>query len=454
MNDDQQAKILGFFKVALGIIEASAEMTPLPLEARVTPVFITDNPPLQLRRVVSRSYITDMFFETLLQRDETTQAAMCLIDGNFTPPIVIEAGDQGEGDSPQTAKVRVCLAKYLMPMLGDYIDKHRTLEYVELGVLEVVEEHVISWSQTTATYKVIVPLVNFEADFTELALPNGLSIQRFSPEEKGTLWTSVWGWQGLKVTDFVNCHFKLFATFEAPIDEQRVLPDDLMDAILHTGTSLRLTQSGGVGLLGIFRRICPPIIHHPEMVKFSLIDMCDGDGEDSDPFRLTAESTDRFLSILERMGELSRASILRPLGFAIRWFDKAYSNRAREDKIIYHAIALESTLLADLDVELSYRIGLRGAALLNKKRVPDETVKILRALYRARSRIVHMGDTLYSIAKQGQVYDFPVETFVPVVEGVVRDVLTEYLSRIAEGVKIEDINKSLESLIIDGLNDT
>src|SRR6266436_5573922 len=77
------------------------------------------------------------------------------------------------------------------------------------------------------------------------------------------------------------------------------------------------------------------------------------------------------------------------LSVGLRRFNQSYERRIPEDQIIDLTIALESTLLADRDEELTYRLAVRGAALLADVGTPWEPRKgraLLTTMYDVRSR--------------------------------------------------------------------
>ena len=78
---------------------------------------------------------------------------------------------------------------------------------------------------------------------------------------------------------------------------------------------------------------------------------------------------------------------------AAQWAGQATVERRRESSFLLHAIAFETLLLPERDVQGSgYRLSLRGALLLGK--TPDRRAALLEDiadLYAKRSRIVHAG---------------------------------------------------------------
>jgi hypothetical protein len=96
----------------------------------------------------------------------------------------------------------------------------------------------------------------------------------------------------------------------------------------------------------------------------------------------------------ERIGELLRQIRAgrsdRRLALALRRFDSASSRYEHEDSPIDLWIAFEALLLSDSNIELSYRVSLRIAALVGTG--PNERGKVFkqaRDSYKCRSEVVH-----------------------------------------------------------------
>jgi Apea-like HEPN len=79
---------------------------------------------------------------------------------------------------------------------------------------------------------------------------------------------------------------------------------------------------------------------------------------------------------------------------AVKWAGRARIESRAEERFLLYAIALETLLLGGKqDVELSYRLAIRGAHLLSGDDLQSRllTEKQLRDLYALRSKIVHSG---------------------------------------------------------------
>jgi hypothetical protein len=79
---------------------------------------------------------------------------------------------------------------------------------------------------------------------------------------------------------------------------------------------------------------------------------------------------------------------------AMQWAGRARVDPRREEAFLFYAIALETLLLGKQDVELSYRLCLRGVHLVAGADLESRMLaeKQLRRLYGLRSKIVHSGN--------------------------------------------------------------
>jgi hypothetical protein len=143
------------------------------------------------------------------------------------------------------------------------------------------------------------------------------------------------------------------------------------------------------------------------------------------------------------------------LDVVLRRFNQSYSRDYYEDRLIDLTIALESTLLADIDdpkTDLKYRFVLHGAALLAGRRNPQEVHAFLRTMYDARSAVVHSGKSL-SDMKPKNLAGLEWRAFTQACEDMTREILAQYVRELQArpGSSVKDITKGLEALIVQGL---
>ena len=145
------------------------------------------------------------------------------------------------------------------------------------------------------------------------------------------------------------------------------------------------------------------------------------------------------------------------LSVGLRRFDQSYDRDNAEDALIDLVVALESSLLADNSEQdqLQYKMSLRGAALLASSAPPQKTQRQIRALYTARSKIVHSGKHLTDnkIKKLFADLEPPVDVheIVDFSQKITRALLLEYVSRLNESNSLATVNKELDEKIVNSL---
>lgn len=138
------------------------------------------------------------------------------------------------------------------------------------------------------------------------------------------------------------------------------------------------------------------------------------------------------------------------LGTAIHRFNLAYARDYAEDVILDLAIALESSLLTGETNELTYKMALRGAALLADVMAPADTAAILKSFYSMRSQIVHEGKLIAELTKYTKIIAStggPNEVAQRCID-MVREILKQYLVRLGASKSVAQINDQLEDFIV------
>lgn len=214
-------------------------------------------------------------------------------------------------------------------------------------------------------------------------------------------------------------------------------------------TALRLTATGDVGIketLYIWDDPQFPGIQH----------LNETESRDTFVHRYVEKlELDSLRSIYAQLDALT-SSGNKDLSVAIRRFNQSYTRRSSEDIVLDCITALESTLLAGIKDELTYRLALLGAALLSPAINPARTRNELEALYNIRSSIVHSGVRIADIPKNKSLKKylglFPVDNLGRDCEQLTRQVLRKYLAFCSTGMPIKNVNDFLEARIIKGLS--
>jgi hypothetical protein len=301
----------------------------------------------------------------------------------------------------------------------------------------------------------IVPLLNLESEVPKADLGDGFSLSPFTDTERSDalrLGKSVPMWEELLTPALLRrAQVKLRKTFMLP-PGQSPETDEMRESIGYVVGALRLHKRGDVGTWAEFSRA-------PIEASYA--------GGYLEEYRVRRGGTTyAFLAAdvpaVVALAEGLRDARVKSLAIALRRFNLVYARDLHEDRIIDLSVSLEASLLAGIEEELTYRLAIRGAALLAAVRRPTETHTLLDTLYFARSKIVHEGrdlfdkDTRNPIAKRAR----RLETFFPGMElhefsghceECVRDVLKAYIGHLRDGKSLGQINSDLDVRVLERL---
>src|SRR5205823_8619686 len=131
-------------------------------------------------------------------------------------------------------------------------------------------------------------------------------------------------------------------------------------------------------------------------------------------------------------------------GFIIHRFNLAFERGLIADRIVDLVIAAESLFLRDIDSdergELSFRLALRVVKFIEfPGRTEHDVFRLMRRAYKARSRIVHGGET-------GAAHPAEIATYIDDLETVVRLALRKAVA-IEGGAALLRQPKYWESLV-------
>ena len=287
------------------------------------------------------------------------------------------------------------------------------------------------WRGQNIETRVCVPLLNIEGDLDQAIVGEDLLLSKFLPDEKNDLFGRWLNQEFITASAIGRSTYKLSATI---MTGQSEIPERIAAQAERIVTAIRLLRTGAVGAPVVFydRRSCglglvPVILETIGVRPYGL------------QSKLTKGDVPQIQGLFDKLRKINFPEGKSALGAALRRFNLSYSRQSAEDKLIDLAIAWESSLLNDTEDELTYKLSVRGGALLAPVREPSDTASLLQSGYRMRSKIVHNGESISD------------QSLLPKFEDVTREVLRSYVTSVAGGETLKSINESLERTILTAL---
>lgn len=356
---------------------------------------------------------------------------------------------------------------FLFPLL-DILEGCNTFQPTREQLLDSYSRYQEMWTASSVQWDAHIPLVQFTCDIQEsVRISPHLQLAPFTHEEK----TSVWNWR-TKLDDtihfrpvdfetFLKTHFQLTGFH---IGTRNTFGNqELITEVKNVITAFRLVKSGDIGVLAFFERSQMPRSFLPS----SFINL-PNDQSIRRPDSLYALQfgspytfSEADLPVAQTLTESLQRLDMQECGLAValRYFNQAYGRTIPEDRIIDLTVALESCLLTDGSTEgLSYKFALRGAALLAQAKLwePEKAYALLEAMYAIRSAIVHEGQQLSDLGKNGKKLlgklNIHPDKFPGRCENIVRDILRTYVMWLTPGRRtVRTIGDDLKRSILQGL---
>ncbi len=315
------------------------------------------------------------------------------------------------------------------------------------------------WLSPTMEWQVTAPLQYFDA--TALNLPMqaspDFSLICWTPEDKTQIWNNMvvrrgeYSYpQGLDIGHFIHADYCLRSTMTLYRNSVRDIQSIGANAVAVL-TALRLIKSSPVRLAYVLMEALAGASTHRHYVVQNPLDI--KQELSATKYQLLPNDVPLLYRLIVGVRLARGTPQPAGLGLALNRFDQSYSRESGEDMILDLTIALESTLLAGVAGEFSYKFALWGAALLASNRSPQETYYLLASMYQIRSKIVHEGQTLQQLQKIWKkipgISD-PIQ-FVEVSRNVTRDILSAYTLRLADGYDPKAVREQLERSVIEAL---
>ena len=418
-------------------------------------------------------------FRFFLGSEETELCARALWETgilHFPPEFLIQDDEENTIENPSFDEMKVEIIKELLVSIEDFCECYNTFRPSRKQLIEQYHRFKELWTAPHIRYDVTFPLVNFDSDIQqESAIDSHLQLAPFSPQEKTIMWNEHTFRFPMRVIpissqDFSYVKFRLtglrYQKKGSEVDHPFFHVQETIAEMGNVLTALRLLKEGDVGAPVIFEKghisSWTGMAYYAMPLKEYLI-------RDQNPdFPLTRYmlresdllSANSIFKNLERLNSQQAGNGIRQphgdLTVALRRFNQAYGRDIPEDRIIDLTIALESCLLTEHE-ELTYRLSLRGAALLSQDMSwePNKAYSLLKALYAVRSAIVHAGQQLSDLGKELrkllQKLEIQPNELPQHCENIVRDILKAYVMRLANGSSVQTVINDLDRHIVGSL---
>lgn len=325
------------------------------------------------------------------------------------------------------------------------VDKLQTLDVSDVDLVDTYRRFAEGWSMADVPQVATIPLHNFTAA-ASLTITPYFELAHFTAADKNLLFSRTAIFSGHREPDH-HSRFKLSGRFSnnttRPVHFGTIFYESRL-AIM----AMRLLKSGDVGARMMYYRSS---LEHEEFTGGSGMHFHVREFTQN-AYTLQADEAASLLSLIALLRGAPRS-----LDVGLGRFNQSYSRQSGEDRVIDLTIALEGSLLADINQELRYRLALRGATLLRNERKPQEAYALLLALYDARSAIVHEGKLLHELDKKlkplaAHFSGFQPQNLPSLSEDVTRQLLKAYLTRLASGETLGSVNARLDSELVENLD--
>ena len=348
-------------------------------------------------------------------------------------------------------------------LVRQYLEEgHSTDSLDKESFTSIYEQHIEHWKSDTVTHRMTMPILGFLCA-EEFAVDEKITVVELTSEDKTDL-----AWELMEartLSDLGAAEFCATASYERDKRGSSNANKNLRRKFDAFVAALRFFGGGRVATAGIFRT-APDVpdsfsqgASRSPHSNFRLpVDVGQSMGfptSTRERLLLTADKIDDFRELYQLVEKVySRKPQFRKLEMPFKRFHQTYRRSTAEDKIIDLTIALEGTVLSDIRHELSYRLALRGAALVKKEHDPGDTYETLRALYEARSQIVHVGKRLREIANTNdEIKGVPRDELISRAKNVTRKIFIEYLKRLKKKKSLTEINRVLDEGFVEAMAD-
>ncbi|MBK8127634.1 MAG: hypothetical protein IPK53_01470 [bacterium] len=364
----------------------------------------------------------------------------------FNPLFLEEVEDPQTGRGDYERHRRLFAANLLSPLI-EAIERSNSIEPPDAVVLDSHSSFVSLHSRETVDVVHVIPLYNIRVDHS-FELSREMRVIPFNGEMK----TAIWNDQQVAESRFSHIRSADFHVLKwcIALESKRSIGEPagfaFAEKVKRAITALRLINAGDIGATGVFE------ITNGRALAAQSLDA----SSRTLPFEITEyalreSNVPEIAQVLYLLEKADEKGDKHSIVLALRRFNAAYQRREIEDRLIDEAIVLEATLLPTERDELSYRLALRGAALLRNHFKPSETFRLLKALYDTRSEFVHNGTRADQSKTLSKIKLSPKE-FEAQIISLVRRILREVLSGLEESTSLKALAESLDGKIVDSLS--
>ena len=295
------------------------------------------------------------------------------------------------------------------------------------------------WHSDRVEHVVTVPLLQFRAS-KSVNLERDLAIAPLTAEAKSQLWLpDIINPARVTPWEFATAEWAVIGKYDSASPMQPHYAP-VMPKVHRAMLAMRLAKSGGV-----FAEIAYDTLKYEYLATLRTTTPQNElkVGRDiHDTYELFASEAPHLIDIYLMLG---KEAVISQLKTVTDRFQQAYIRDRVEDRVVDLAVAMEAMLLHGVGSDKAHHLSLRGATLLSDVFERRYSSSLLKALYSARSKIVHAGATIWDISKKGGlISSFGPDRFLSEVEQWARAGIRRSAVRIASGESLVEIAKSLD----------
>lgn len=337
----------------------------------------------------------------------------------------------------------------LTTFLSELAEKTKSFNFNSAVFDNVYDDFEAFLCSRETLYQAHGPLKNFRMDENMLVLEENIKIKKLTEDEVSemldTFEYSIPRWEIVSWRHRIEVYYKL-KEGDKPFGGNP--HSEAINNIYKVISALRLFKKGDVANQ----------MYYYLPISWSL--NAKGIASGNSPFQSKSSIESKFKLEISEIDELKKFWFvykeLLPrldnflfLAIAINRFNSAYENERIEDRLIDYMIAFEALFLkGNEQQELSYRLGLRTAVLLEEtSKSKQDVFKNMRTAYNLRSLVVH-GKSYEKIKKDLEQKHKNINEFIFKIEGYLRNSIKRFIDLIKIFPNQEEIIKDLDSKIL------